>query len=77
MIMDSNISRDHIALVAMEKLLERYLNRKPTIWVKIGAALGICKQNINLPLNVIVDGAYRIADAMIAEREAREKEERP
>lgn len=24
--MDSNISRDHIALVAMEKLLERYLN---------------------------------------------------
>ena len=45
--------------------------------MKIGAALGICKQNINLPLNVIVDGAYRIADAMVAEREKRKKEEQP
>lgn len=75
--MESNISRDHIALVAMEKLLERYLNRKPTVWVKIGAALGICKQNINLPLNVIAKDAYRIADAMVEEREKGEKEERP
>lgn len=77
MIMDSNISRDHIALVAMEKLLERCIHEKPTIWRRIGTALGICSGKIQLPLNGIVKLAYRIADAMIAKREAREKEEQP
>ena len=52
--MDSNISRDHIALVAMEKLIDRCLHEKPTIWRRIGTALGICSGKIQLPLNGIV-----------------------
>ena len=70
--MESNISRDHIALEAMKTIIEKSTTTKQTLWNKIIFYLGIgtIKNKTNLP-----DGeqtaklAYQYADAMIAERE--------
>nr|DAV71968.1 MAG TPA: hypothetical protein [Caudoviricetes sp.] len=72
--MESNISRDHIALEAMKVLLEdsEALNARPVTF------LDRIKKYFGFPFNgeiqdgyikEISKGAYKIADAMIAERE--------
>lgn len=68
--MDSNISRDHIALEAMKVVMDKYNYKKQTIWNKIWVALG-GKMNTKTSLgspNKIAEIAYSFADAMIAER---------
>lgn len=68
--MDSNISRDHIALEAMKVVMDKYNYKKQTIWNKIWVALGgkiNTKTSLGSP-SKIAEIAYSFADAMIAER---------
>lgn len=69
--MESNISRDHIALEVMKVYLNKTTVVKRTIFNRIACALGFGN-----PKNMIFSDdegaarfAYRQADAMIAERE--------
>lgn len=68
--MESNISRDHIALEAMKVVMDKYNYKKQTIWNKIWVALG-GKMNTKTSLGnptKIAEIAYSFADAMLAER---------
>lgn len=68
--MDSNISRDHIALEAMKMIMSRYNYKTQTIWNKIWVAFGgrvNIKTSLGSPIK-IAEIAYSFADAMIAER---------
>lgn len=68
--MDSNISRDHIALEAMKMIMSRYNYKTQTIWNKIWVAFGgrvNIKTSLGSPVK-IAEIAYSFADAMIAER---------
>ena len=69
--MESNISRDHIALEAFKIMLEKGICKKQSFWNKIAEFFGGCvKEKINLPNDEsLARNAYRYADAMIAERE--------
>ena len=69
--MESNISRDHIALEAFKIMLEKGICKKQSFWNKIAEFFGgDFKEKINLPNDEsLVRNAYRYADAMIAERE--------
>ena len=69
--MESNISRDHIALEAFKIMLEKGICKKQSFWNKIAEFLGgVDKEKINLPNDEsLARNAYRYADAMIAERE--------
>ena len=69
--MESNISRDHIALEAFKIMLEKGICKKQSFWNKIAEFLGgVVKEKINLPNDEsLARNAYRYADAMIAERE--------
>ena len=69
--MESNISRDHIALEAFKIMLEKCISKKQIFWNKIAEFLvGVAKEKINLPNDEsLALNAYRYADAMIAERE--------
>lgn len=76
----SNISRDHIALVAMEIVLNKLFVRKRTIWNRIGVALGICGActRLNVHPSCIKEisiASYEIADAMIEARTTPKDEE--
>lgn len=73
--MESNISRDHIALEAMKMVMDKYNHKSQTIWNKIWVALGgkpLTKTNLGSPTK-IAEIAYSFADAMIKEREKEEK----
>ena len=69
--MESNISRDHIALEAFKIMLEKGISKRQSFWNKILSFLGgsVVHEKINLPNDEsLVRNAYRYADAMIAER---------
>ena len=68
--MESNISRDHIALEAMKVIMDKYNYKKQTLWNKIWVALGgkiNTKTSLGSPAK-IAEIAYSFADAMLAER---------
>lgn len=69
--MESNISRDHIALEAFKIMLEKGISKKQSFWNKIAEFLGgSVHEKINLPNDEsLARNAYRYADAMISERE--------
>lgn len=69
--MESNISRDHIALEAMKIILEKSYVREQTLWNKIKVLFGGGHKVSDSYLRpwVIAERAYAYADAMIAERE--------
>lgn len=68
--MESNISRDHIAMEAMRVLLNKTTVINPTLIDKIKALFVRNYYKVNL-LNykLIAEHAYKYAEAMIAERE--------
>ena len=68
--MESNISRDHIALEAFKVMLEKCISKRQSSWNKISSFFGgSVSEKINLPNDEsLVRSAYRYADAMIAER---------
>ena len=68
--MDSNISRDHIALEAMKLIMKKYNYKKQTLWNRIWVQLGgkiNTKTSFGSP-SKIAEIAYSFADAMLAER---------
>ena len=70
--MESNISRDHIALEAFKIMLEKCISKRQSFRNKILSFLGgsVVHEKINLPNDEsLARNAYRYADAMIAERE--------
>ena len=68
--MESNISRDHIALEAMKAILNKSISKRQTVWNKIVEFLGGRSKDIcDLPNNEsVARNAYLYADAMIKER---------
>lgn len=60
--MESNITRDHIALEAMKILMQKRINVKKNLFGKVISINSIDKF-------LLANEAYNIADAMIAERE--------
>lgn len=73
--MESNISRDHIALEAMKIIIETSFYREETLWNKIRALFGFGHNATDCIMKgtVAAKRAYEYADAMIEEREKREK----
>ena len=69
--MESNISRDHIALEAFKIMLEKCISKRQSFWNKASSFFGgLVREKVNLPNNEsLAQNAYRYADAMIAERE--------
>lgn len=70
--MNSNISRDHIALEAMKIVLDKSLVRVINPIDRIREFFGKDKTRTRLiciPYNEIAIFAYKLADAMIKERE--------
>lgn len=75
--MESNISRDHIALEAMKMVMNKYNYKSQTVWNKIWVLLGgkaHTKTSLGSP-SKIAEIAYSFADAMIKERDKEEKYE--
>lgn len=69
--MESNITRDHIALEAMKIIYSKTFFRsfKPVNRLKKLLGLSVNKQNYSsLNYKTIANEAYNLADAMIAER---------
>lgn len=71
---ESNISRDHIAMEAMKELLKK----APvgiSIWERINVLFGKPYREVNIGVGVktICELSYRIADAMIEERNKKEE----
>ena len=60
--MESNITRDHIALEAMKILMQKRINVKKNLFGNVISINSIDKF-------LLANEAYNIADAMIAERE--------
>ena len=73
--MESNISRDHIALEAMKIILEKSFTRHQTIWNKIAKLFGGSHSSNDcfLKCSIVAKEAYKYADAMIAERKKQEE----
>lgn len=73
--MESNISRDHIALEAMKIIIEKSYVREQTIWNKIAMLFGFGHSSTDSFLKsvFVARKAYDYADAMIAERERKEE----
>lgn len=68
--MESNISRDHIAMEAMKTILSHTVSHNSKIITKIKVLFGICTDNFLLPkYETVAKEAYKYADSMIAERE--------
>lgn len=69
--MESNISRDHIALEAMKMIFNANVRTQQTIWNKIKVLLFGGKPSVNIFPNpeITAMAAYDYADKMIAERE--------
>lgn len=65
--MESNITRDHIALEAMKILMQKRINVKKNLFGKVISINSIDKF-------LLANEAYNIADAMIAEREKKNEE---
>ena len=70
--MESNISRDHIAMEAMKTIIEKSSTTNQTLWNKIRFYLGLGKMRntsnlIDTKQTAMI--AYQYADAMIEERE--------
>lgn len=68
--MESNISRDHIALEAMKAIMDKYNYKTQSVWNKIWVLLGgkiRTKTSFGNPSR-IASIAYAFADAMLAER---------
>ena len=68
--MESNISRDHIALEAMKMVMSKYNYKTQTIWNKLWVLFGgkiKTKTSLGSP-SKIAEIAYSFADAMLAER---------
>lgn len=76
--MESNISRDHIALEAMKIHLNKSLVVRRTIFNRIACALGFGTPKVLFysNLDILAGYAYLVADAMIAERENKVEEEK-
>lgn len=68
--MESNISRDHIAMEAMKVLLEKTLSKHLTLKNRIRKFFGR-NYNVNVKYDseTLAKASYTIADAMIAQRE--------
>lgn len=68
--MESNISRDHIALEAM-KCMMNTVKRRRTLWNRIVTLFFPSKESsvTNYNFKKMVKAAYEIADAMIKERD--------
>lgn len=69
--MESNISRDHIALEAMKMIFNANVRTQQTIWNKIKVLLFGGKPSINVFPNpeITAMAAYDYADKMIAARD--------
>lgn len=69
--MESNISRDHIALEAMKMIFNSNIQKRQTVWNKIKVLFFGGEPSTNgFPCpEITARGAYAYADAMIAERE--------
>lgn len=65
--MESNITRDHIALEAMKILMQKRINVKKNLFGNVISINSIDKF-------LLANEAYNIADAMIAEREKKNEE---
>lgn len=69
--MESNISRDHIAMEAMKVILSTSVDDSQTIWNKISVLFGgksKIKHSVITPEHTAYL-AYQYADAMMKERE--------
>lgn len=69
--MESNISKDHIALEAMKIILDKTTYRSYSLTDRIRILFGLNTKRCvssHLDLNDVSKKAYQIADAMIAER---------
>lgn len=73
--MESNISRDHIALEAMKICYSNTLEVEQTLWNKIQVLFGGKTKKTVRHENpsIVASLAYKYADAMIAEREKSEE----
>lgn len=73
--MESNISRDHIALEAMKLFYYANIGHTQTLWNKICVLFGgeLRRQIIHPVPDKMAKWAYEYADAMIAERERKEE----
>lgn len=68
--MESNISKDHIALEAMKVLMEKGVHERLTLKNMIKRFLGIPHRSFTIyNERALAEISYKIADAMIAERE--------
>lgn len=69
--MESNISRDHIALEAMKLFYYSNIGHEQTLWNKICVLFGgKLRRTVRQPIpEEMARWAYEYADAMIAERE--------
>lgn len=76
--MESNISRDHIALEAMKIHLNKSMIIKRTVFNRIACALGFANPHFTVCFNTakVAEFAYCLADAMIAEREKKDEEQK-
>ena len=75
--MESNISRDHIALEAMKLFYYANIGYEQTLWNKICVLFGggQKRRNNHPKAKEMAKWAYMYADAMIAEREKPKDEE--
>lgn len=71
---ESNISRDHIAMEAMKELMAK-APVEVSIWNRIRVMFGKEYGHVGIGLNSVPlsQVAYRIADAMIEERNKKEE----
>lgn len=70
--MESNISRDHIALEAMKIIMEANIVNQRTVWDVVKRAFtgkGGESRARTIHPKTLAEYAYMYADAMIAERE--------
>lgn len=74
---ESNITRDHLAMEAMKVIMEKSVRRRMSLKERIKSMFGkpVVERITMLNPVLIADVSYRVADAMIAKRQAEEKEE--
>lgn len=74
---ESNITRDHLAMVAMKVIMEKSVRRRMPLKERIKSMFGkpVVERITMLNPVLVAEVSYKVADAMIARREAEEKEE--
>lgn len=73
--MESNITRDHIAMEAMKVLMYKIIKESTPFWYRLARFFGYGKVKTLIPDRKSISKlAYEFADAMIAEREKNKEE---